>query len=211
VRFLVLSRLPVNVADGGSNVNRSSNGGKTKETKNEDHNSSPSALARRHHSDSAVYPVHQIKIMGIPPEQLTENQLSKMDPSDRKPLGKRGMTAAEKRDKACKILERKIHDQFSGFAKRNGFIVWHSSPVKRSSIRSGLPDFLLWKNNLGLGIEFKVPPNNLTTEQINVFREIEVTGCQVIVCIETEEGAAYAQATRETIKFFNLQNLPFND
>jgi hypothetical protein len=142
--------------------------------------------------------------MGIPPGQLTDQFLSKIDQRDRKPLKRRGMTAAEKRDKACKILERKIHDQFSGFAKRNGFIVWHSSPVKRSSIRSGLPDFLLWKNHRALGIEFKVPPNNLTTEQINVFREIEVTGCQVIVCIETTEGAAYAQATREVTKFFKL-------
>jgi hypothetical protein len=117
--------------------------------------------------------------MGIPLEQLTDRQIALIDTRDRKPLKRRGMTAAEKRDKRCKILERKIHDQFSGFAKRNGFIVWHSSPIKRSSIRSGLPDFLLWKNGRALGIEFKVPPNNLTTEQINVFRASNPRSLQV--------------------------------
>jgi hypothetical protein len=144
--------------------------------------------------------------MGIPPGQLTDQFLSKIDRRDRKPLGKAGMTQAEIRDKRCKILERRIHYQFSGFAKRNGFIVWHSSPVKRSSIRTGLPDFLLWKDGRALGIEFKVPPNDLTTEQRTVFTEIGGVGCEVIVCTETDPGAAYVQATRETAKFFNLPN-----
>jgi hypothetical protein len=142
--------------------------------------------------------------MGVPLEQLTDSQIALIDARDRVPLKRRGMTAAEVRDKRCKILERKIHDQFNGFAKRNGFIVWHSNPIRKSSIRTGLPDFLLWKNNLGLGIEFKVPPNELTVEQINVFYEIGVAGCKVVICTETEEGAAYMKATREVIKFFKL-------
>jgi|SRR4029077_5159801 len=64
--------------------------------------------------------------MGIPLEQLNDRQISLIDSRDRKPLKRRGMTAAEKRDKHCKTLERKIHDQFSGFANRYGFIVWHT-------------------------------------------------------------------------------------
>jgi hypothetical protein len=142
--------------------------------------------------------------MGIPIEQLSDSQLSMIEPGERKPLKRRGMTAAELRDKSCKILERKIHDQFTGFCKRNRFIVWHSNPVRKSSIRTGLPDFLLWKHDLALGIEFKVPPNDLTTQQIGVFEEIKFAECRVVVCTETSPGAAYMQAILATINFFNL-------
>jgi hypothetical protein len=143
-------------------------------------------------------------MMGIPLEQFNDRQKSLIDARDRKRFKGRGMTAAEIRDKNCTTLERKIHDQFSGFCKRNGFIVWHSNPTRKSSIRAGLPDFLLWKYDLALGIEFKVPPNDLSPVQVEVFAEITLAGCRVVVCTETAEGAAYSAAVQETIKFFNL-------
>jgi hypothetical protein len=155
--------------------------------------------------------------MGIPLEQFNDSQKSLIDPRDRKAIygidgvGKstfakrRGMTAAEIRDKNCTTLERKIHDQFTGFCNRNGFIVWHSNPTRKSSIRAGLPDFLLWKCNLALGIEFKVPPNHLTAVQVAVFEEIGFTGCRVVICTETSEGAAYSAAVSEVTEFFKLQ------
>jgi hypothetical protein len=77
--------------------------------------------------------------MGIDLTDITEEMRVRMYPADRKALGKRGLTNAEAREKYCTRTERGIHDQFTGFCKRNGFIVWHSNPVKKSSIRTGLP------------------------------------------------------------------------
>ena len=53
--------------------------------------------------------------MGIDLADITEAMRAPMCPSDRKALGKRGLTNAEARDKYCTRTERAIHGQFSGF------------------------------------------------------------------------------------------------
>jgi hypothetical protein len=127
--------------------------------------------------------------MGINPAQLSERQRAMIEP------------AAQRTDKRLrpsnnKLTERDIHAQFTGFCRRHGIIVWHSNPVRKSSIATGLPDFLCWRNGIAVAIEFKVGPNTLTSEQKHVFQAIKDAGNgDVHVCTETAPGTAYAAAT----------------
>jgi len=145
--------------------------------------------------------------MGIDLADITEAMRARMCPTDRKALGKRGLTNAEARDKYCTRTERAIHGQFSGFCKRNGFIVWHSNPARKGSIRTGLPDFLLWKNGRAFGVEFKVPPNDLSEVQKEVIAECGQVVNTVAVCTEITPGEAYAMAIKAVQEFFNLAGL----
>jgi hypothetical protein len=142
--------------------------------------------------------------MGIDPAMLTEAQLRLIPEADRKPLGKLGLTKAEALRQETFKLERKIHDEFSGFCQRNQITIWHSNPVRKSSIRPGLPDFLCWKSGRAIAIEFKVAPNKLTTEQEIVFTELKANKNPAYVCEEDQEGAAYRQATALLRIYFNL-------
>jgi len=134
--------------------------------------------------------------MGIDPFSLSDKQKSMIEPSDREKGGRTLQTRSESLARVGKLLERKIHDQFSDFCHRHKIIVWHSNPTKKSSIRVGLPDFLCLRNDIAVCIEFKVLPNNPTIDQKRVFQDISDCGnSPVHVCIENAPGAAYAQAT----------------
>jgi hypothetical protein len=142
--------------------------------------------------------------MGIDLANLTDRQLQMMPNAERKKLGKRAVTAAEALHVETSRLERKIHDQFTGFCDRYGIDPWHSNPTRKSSIRAGYPDFLCVKNSRAVGIEFKIPPNKLSAVQEARFAECRAHGNEVHVCEETAPGAAYRQATMILRQFFNL-------
>ena len=66
---------------------------------------------------------------------LPNHILSKIaDPKERAKLGKAGITACEALHQEAYKLERKLHDDFSNWCRRNGIIVWHSRMDRRSSI-----------------------------------------------------------------------------
>jgi hypothetical protein len=142
--------------------------------------------------------------MGIDTARLNDHMLVRMEPADRKRLGKNGRTKSDALHDETRKLERAIHDQFTSFCKRNDIIVWHSNPVRKASIRTGLPDFLCWRNGKALGIEFKVFPNTMSTEQKDVFHECFQCGNTVHVCEESPSNNAYAQAIMLIAEFFEL-------
>ena len=139
--------------------------------------------------------------MGLEP---TANIVERMAAADRKKLGRRGETRAETVHRVTTALERKIHDQFSSFCRRHKIAVWHSHPTRKSSIRTGLPDFLCLKNSRALLIEFKVLPNKLSKEQDEVFAELESGGNYVHVIEEDAPGEAYRLATALVRDYFHL-------
>jgi hypothetical protein len=142
--------------------------------------------------------------MGINPSALNDKQRAMIDPRDRK-RDKRLRSQGDAQQRYCTRLERKIHDQFTSFCKRHDIIYWHSSPVHKSSIMTGLPDYLCLYNNIAIAIEFKIPPNKLTKEQERVFSAIENAGNRrVLICEETRPGAAYSTATRFLIAAYGL-------
>ena len=126
-----------------------------------------------------------------------------MIPADRKKLGRVGMTAAEAQHRYVTRTERHIHDQFTSFCRRNGIEPIHSNPVRKSSTRSGLPDFICWKDR-AIGIEFKIAGNDLSPIQRKVINEQLAKGNTVYVVTETEPGSAYKEATRIVKEFFGL-------
>lgn len=120
-----------------------------------------------------------------------------MGEEDRKAYGL--LTPEEQRDRACLILEREIHSQFSGWLKRNGFEdYYHSDPVKRATIKKGLPDYGIYRDSRILFIEFKVGKNGLTPDQEEVFGRMGRQGNVILVCYSYEEAVQTVQ------KFFSL-------
>jgi hypothetical protein len=130
---------------------------------------------------------------------LPDRVLRLIDPADRKPMGKAGRTSAECEEKNSQESERKIHNQFIGWLRRNGFEhFYHSNPVKRSTIEEGLPDFGIPAQGRILLGEFKVKPNKLSPVQERVFAELRKGGNEVRVWY------SYEEAVEATKQFFNL-------
>jgi hypothetical protein len=104
-----------------------------------------------------------------------------------------------------KLPESKIHDQITSFCDRNGIIPVHTDPTRKSTIRSGYPDFFCCCNGRVVGLEVKVPPNKLSQIQELEFANIERCGVFVHLCEETSDGAAYSQARQILTAFFDLK------
>src|ERR1700756_1709828 len=122
---------------------------------------------------------------------IPDNILSKMEPAERAKLPKHiRLTAAECKAKNERKLELAMHDEFSRWLTlRKKFVSFiHANPTKRSTIQKGHPDFTILSLNRSIMIEFKVPPNGLTADQMERFGELEAAGNTVIVC--TSAGAA---------------------
>src|SRR5215471_15848731 len=106
-----------------------------------------------------------LESMGVDLNQLTEQQLAKLDPRDRKKLGRRAQIRAEALQMETARLERRIHAEFAGFCHRHGVDVWHANPTRKSTIGKGLPDFLCWRGGQAVAVEFKTFPNKPSPEQ----------------------------------------------
>jgi hypothetical protein len=126
---------------------------------------------------------------------VPQNIAKAMAPADRKALGI--LTPAESAEAATLTLEREIHAQFGGWLYRHGFTdFYHSDPVRRATIKKGLPDFGVYRDSRILFIEFKVKPNGLSPDQESVFERMGANGNVIIVCY------AFEEATQATLQFF---------
>ena len=116
---------------------------------------------------------------------IPENILKIMEPADRAKLPEKvRLTAVERNAKAERELERDMHNEFSRWLTlRQKFVSFiHADPTKRSTIQKGHPDFTILSMNRSIMIEFKVPPNSLTPDQIERFRDLTFAGNDVMVC-----------------------------
>src|ERR1700758_1284248 len=83
-----------------------------------------------------------------------------MAPADRKANGIE--TPEEASERHTLTLEREIHSQFGAWLYRRGFEdFYHSDPVRRPTIKAGLPDFGVYRDSRILFIEIKVGKNDL--------------------------------------------------
>ena len=122
---------------------------------------------------------------------IPENILNKMAPADRAKLAKEiRFTKTERALKATVELERDIHNEFSKWLRlrKKFFSFIHADPSKRSTIYKGHPDFTIISRNRALMVEFKVPPNSLTADQLEVFTELSEAGNDIIVCTTAGEA-----------------------
>jgi hypothetical protein len=118
-----------------------------------------------------------------------------MTPEDRKTHGI--FTAEEQAAQANLTVERDIHNQFSNWLYRHGYEdFYHSDPVRRPTIKAGLPDFGIYRESRILFIEFKVRPNGLSPVQEETFTRMSNRGNVVLVFY------TYEQAVKATQTFF---------
>jgi len=112
------------------------------------------------------------------------------------------------RKRSPKTPEIKIHDQIVAVCDRNGLVPVHPDPSRKSTIRTGYPDFFVCGRHMPtLAAEVKVPPNTLSKAQAYEFPKIEACGVRIVLCVETTEGEAlrtFCQAIREHFKIENL-------
>jgi hypothetical protein len=128
---------------------------------------------------------------------VPRNIVNLMSPEDRKRLGV--YTSEEERIRANLVCEREIHDQFGKWLYKKGFEdCYHSDPVRRPTIKAGLPDFGVYRDSRIIWIEFKVHPNKLTPVQEQCFERMGRNGNIIMVCHDSPE------AERIVSKFFNL-------
>jgi hypothetical protein len=151
--------------------------------------------------------------MGIDPDQISNPKFRELLqkaqdllPFPFKVPGTPGPAPTGQRKRSPKTPEIKIHDQIVAFCDRNGIVPVHPDPSRKSSIRTGYPDFFCCRDAHVLGLEIKVPPNTLSRAQLYEFPRIEACGVTIMVCVETSEGAALRQATMSLCMFFKIQN-----
>jgi hypothetical protein len=120
-----------------------------------------------------------------------------MSAEDRKRLGI--LTPEEERAQANLTCEREIHHQFGAWLYKKGFEdYYHSDPVRRPTIKAGLPDFGIYRDSRIIWIEIKVPPNGLTRSQEECFERMGRQGNIIMIANSSSE------AERIVTKFFNL-------
>ena len=120
-----------------------------------------------------------------------------MAPEDRKANGIE--TPEEEAQRHNLTLEREIHSLFGSWLYRHGFEdYYHSDPVRRPTIKSGLPDFGVYRDSRIIWIEFKVKPNGLTQSQEECFDRMGRQGNIIMIANSSLE------AERIITKFFNL-------
>lgn len=143
--------------------------------------------------------------MGCNPAILRDSFLSKMEGSERRKLGKAGRTRAEISERQLREAEKQIHDDWQGFCDRHDIYTTHAATDRRSTIRKGHLDFACSKNNRIMFIEFKVPPNKVTTEQERELARLRVCGNTASYVVEERcRGAALRLAIELATQFFQL-------
>jgi hypothetical protein len=152
--------------------------------------------------------------MGIDPDKITNPRFRAALEAAEAPLlpvplkapGTPGPVPTGKRKRSPKTPEITIHDQIVAFCDRNGIVPVHPDPSRKSSIRTGYPDFFCCRDAHVMGLEIKVPPNTLSKAQQYEFPRIQACGVPISLCIETSAGAALTQATESLCMFFKIKS-----
>lgn len=136
--------------------------------------------------------------MGIDPATLGDDVLTKLDPAEKKRLGKAGVTTEERTAKRDKRRENELRGDVIGFCERNGIIADTSDPHRKSRLPTGRPDLLLTKDSRCLYLELKTNYNKLSPEQEAYIAKLVQAGNGVFVVRD------YPTATRQITEWFKL-------
>jgi hypothetical protein len=122
--------------------------------------------------------------MKVIPEKL----LVRMDPADRKRLGKMGTTSAESAANADRRGELADHGQFVNFCQLRGIEYIHANPTQKSTIKKGALDFALGFGGRCLYLEFKKGKSKPTPEQEDTLRRHAAAGNPAFVVRSVSEA-----------------------
>lgn len=112
---------------------------------------------------------------------LPSHFLEKMDPAERRKLGKAGMTAEEATEKQIAKSERDLQNQIASWLSLNNIWFTRSAMNKRTTNTVGTPDFLLAVNGRAIGLEVKFGAGKLRPEQENAITAMSKNGWCVAV------------------------------
>src|SRR3990167_7587217 len=96
---------------------------------------------------------------------LPDSFLRRIDPKDRVPMGKAGMTADECSDKAQAVAEKQMHNELIGWLNLNQIKFIHAPMNKKSPLPPGWPDFSIFTRGGVRLIEFKTPSGKTSSDQ----------------------------------------------
>lgn len=125
--------------------------------------------------------------------QLPDRVLRLIDPADRKPLGKAGLTHDEAQQKAAVRLERELHEQFTNWLKLHRLPYIHAAMCKKSTIRAGWPDFTVVYGRGVCCVEFKAPGGVVSPDQREVISGLLALGTPVLVTESAAEAIAFTK------------------
>lgn len=111
---------------------------------------------------------------------LPDHVLEKMNPSDRKRLGKAGVTMREAIEKAEVKSERDLQNLIANELLRRGIWFTRSAMNKRTTNTVGTPDFLFCVHGLFCAVEVKHAAGKLRIEQSLALSEIRVNGGRAV-------------------------------
>jgi len=123
---------------------------------------------------------------------LPENIRRRMAPETRKAL--HCPTQPEADAKQERIAERKMHEQFESWLRRNEIPYVHSRMDKKSTIREGWPDFSVHRKGASCFIEFKVPGKVPEPEQWKCIHELMDNDFPVLVAYSYADAVNFAAA-----------------
>ena len=119
---------------------------------------------------------------------LPNHVLEKMDPADRKRLGKAGITMKEAIEKAEVKQEKDLHEQIVAYLEQHhGVKVGHARMDKKSTFTEGWPDLTFSINGKACALELKVGKKKPEPEQMACMSDMLVDGWRVQVVRSLEE------------------------
>ena len=130
---------------------------------------------------------------------LPESFLQCMNPSDRKSLGKAGLTASEAQKKWQRGEERKIHDTVIQWLRLRKIPFIHARMDKPSTIGVGWPDVTVIYRGRALCLELKAPGGRLSEEQTDTLQTLEANGTPCKVAYSDAEALSWLRLMIDAI------------
>lgn len=126
----------------------------------------------------------------IDPKLLPENIRKCMPKEDRQKTG--ALTLVEVFEKEARGEEIKTHNKFMDWCRLNGVSFVHSRTDRKSTIRSGHPDFTLLWHGRGCCVEFKAPGGRLSEDQSEAIAELAKNGVPCLVTSDLSAAISFA-------------------
>lgn len=120
---------------------------------------------------------------------IPENIRRCMPANDRREL--KCPTQPEADAAMCRKLEKEMHNGFINELNRRGILYVHSRMDKKATIKSGWPDFSLFRDGLTIFIEFKVPGNKTSEAQDKCIESLRDNAFIVHVCTSLKDAIDY--------------------
>jgi VRR-NUC domain-containing protein len=130
--------------------------------------------------------------MGIDPLSLNERQRQLIAPTDRKQLGRAGMTVTAGHERMVRRLERDEQNllmSWLSLREEDGVLVYDCSRTDRKTTnRKGIPDFRIYRGTRALLGEMKIEDGRLSGDQVEMIEKFNRAGAEVQIWRSAKEA-----------------------